>query len=118
MFDAVVCIQNGISAFQVDPEILVKESLRVTKPGGRVFFSTYSPKIWVQRLEWFRLQAAEGLLGEIDKEKTGNGNIVCKDGFLATTFTARQFEELANKVGVSAEIIEVDESSLFCVIQV
>ena len=118
LFDAVLCIQNGISAFKTDPYILMKESIRVARPGGKVFFSTYSHKIWDQRLEWFQLQSDEGLLGEIDKEKTGNGNIICKDGFTATTFTPSQFEELADKVGVDAEITEVDESSVFCLIHV
>lgn len=117
-FDVVLCIQNGISAFKVDPQILMKESIRVTRPGGKVFFSTYSQKIWDQRLEWFRLQSDEELLGEIDDEKTGNGNIVCKDGFIATTFAPEQFEKLAGKIGVNAEIVEVDESSVFCLIHV
>jgi SAM-dependent methyltransferase len=35
-FDAVVCIQNGISAFHVDQRELIRESLRVLKPGGAV----------------------------------------------------------------------------------
>ncbi|MBM3435188.1 MAG: class I SAM-dependent methyltransferase [Bacteroidetes bacterium] len=114
IFDAVICIQNGISAFKVEPLTLVRESIRVTKPGGKVLFSTYSEKIWDARLEWFRLQAKEGLLGEIDEEKTGKGNIVCKDGFTATTFSCDQFQRLALTVGYKAEITEVDESALFC----
>ena len=69
MFDAVVCLQNGISAFHVDPERLIGESLRVTKPGGTVFLSSYSDRFWAYRLAWFKLQEAEGLVGEIDYEK-------------------------------------------------
>lgn len=113
IFDAVICIQNGISAFKVEPATLIRESIRVTKPGGKVLFSTYSEKIWNDRLEWFRIQANEGLLGKIDEEKTGNGNIVCKDGFTATTFTRDQFQRLASALGYKAEITEVDDSALF-----
>jgi len=49
-FDAVVCIQNGISAFQVDPFELVSESVRVARDHGIIFFSTYSEKFWHDRL--------------------------------------------------------------------
>jgi 2-polyprenyl-6-hydroxyphenyl methylase/3-demethylubiquinone-9 3-methyltransferase len=118
IFDDVICIQNGISAFKVEPLHLLKQCIRVTKPGGKVICSTYSHKIWYERLEWFRLQANEGLLGEIDEDKTGNGKIVCKDGFTATTFTPDQFQQLVNSLGRKAEITEVDESVLFCVIAV
>lgn len=44
VFDCVVCIQNGISAFHVDQKDLVRESVRVTRPGGKVLFSSYSDK--------------------------------------------------------------------------
>jgi 2-polyprenyl-6-hydroxyphenyl methylase/3-demethylubiquinone-9 3-methyltransferase len=118
IFDTVICVQNGISAFKVEPLTLIKQSIRVTKPGGKLLFSTYSPKIWDDRLEWFRMQAREGLLGEIDEDKTGNGNIVCKDGFTATTFTGEQFQKLAIQLGYKAEITEVDESVLFCEISI
>ena len=114
-FDAVICIQNGISAFKVDPVALVRESLRVCKDGGAAIFSTYSDKFWDHRLEWFEEQSKHGLLGEIDYEKTGNGNIVCRDGFTATTFTARQFEKIGHELDVMFEITEVDDSSLFCI---
>jgi 2-polyprenyl-6-hydroxyphenyl methylase/3-demethylubiquinone-9 3-methyltransferase len=113
-FDAVFCVQNGISAFGVDNERLVGESLRVTKKNGVVLFSSYSPKIWKHRLEWFRRQSQCGLLGEIDEEKTGDGTIVCKDGFTATTVSGEQFAELFDKFGHEAMIVEVDESSVFC----
>ncbi len=116
-FDVVVCIQNGISAFQVDPRKLVREAIRVTRPAGIVLFSSYSEKFWDDRLHWFRLQAEQGLLGEIDEEKTGNGVIVCKDGFRATTYSAGQFLNLTAGLGVAAIITEVDESSLFCEIR-
>jgi ubiquinone/menaquinone biosynthesis C-methylase UbiE len=116
-FDVVICIQNGISAFHVDPKELVRESIRVAKPGGTVLFSTYSVKYWNHRLHWFQLQAEAGLLGEIDYEKTGNGVIVCKDGFMATTVSPEQFLELTRKFDVQATIVELDESSVFCEIR-
>lgn len=113
-FDLVACIQNGISAFKVDPLGLMREAVRVTRAGGRVLFSSYSEKFWPHRLEWFREQAGHGLLGEIDEEATGNGVIVCKDGFRATTFSPDDFLALASGLGLKAGIFEVDESSIFC----
>jgi SAM-dependent methyltransferase len=115
-FDVVVCIQNGISAFGIDRARLVGEALRVAARGGTVLLSSYARRFWPDRLEWFRIQAAEGLLGEIDEGATKNGVIVCKDGFRAETVTPEQFEELAAATGRSFEINEVDGSSLFCAI--
>ncbi len=117
-FDCTVCIQNGISAFHTDRAGLVKEAMRVTRPGGIVLFSSYSGGFWEPRLEWFMLQAEAGLLGEIDQEKTGDGRIVCKDGFVATTVGPEEFRALAAGLGVDATIVEVDGSSLFCEIEV
>jgi ubiquinone/menaquinone biosynthesis C-methylase UbiE len=113
-FDVVICIQNGISAFKVDERQLINEAIRVTRPGGTVLFSTYSDKFWKERLHWFELQAQAGLLGEIDYEKTGNGVIVCKDGFMATTVSKDKFLALTSGLKVDVKIEEVDESSLFC----
>jgi 2-polyprenyl-6-hydroxyphenyl methylase/3-demethylubiquinone-9 3-methyltransferase len=115
-FDTVVCIQNGISAFKVDPLALLGESLRITKSRGKCLFSTYSEKIWEERLEWFQLQADEGLLGEIDWDNTGDGTIRCKDGFIATTVTKDDFMHFAEKLSVTCEIEEIDSSSLFCIL--
>jgi 2-polyprenyl-6-hydroxyphenyl methylase/3-demethylubiquinone-9 3-methyltransferase len=115
-FDVVFCIQNGISAFGIDRARLVGEAVRVTAPGGKVLFSSYSDRFWPERLDWFRIQAAQGLLGEIDEEATGDGVIVCKDGFRAETVRPDQFERIAVPIGFPFEIIEVDASSLFCVI--
>ncbi|MFX1266083.1 MAG: class I SAM-dependent methyltransferase [Promethearchaeota archaeon] len=117
VFDVVVCIQNGISAFGVDPVELLREGLRVTRRSGMCLFSSYSNKIWQERLEWFALQSAEGLISEIDWNLTGKGRIVCKDGFEATTFGPRDFREISSKLGVESYIIEVDASSVFCCIE-
>jgi ubiquinone/menaquinone biosynthesis C-methylase UbiE len=113
-FDVVVCVQNGISAFHVDPRNLIEEAVRVTRPGGRVTFSSYSEKFWPHRLKWFEVQANLGLLGEIDYDRTGNGQIVCKDGFTATTVTPEQFRQLTRDLNAVTRVFEVDESSVFC----
>jgi len=113
-FDCVVCIQNGISAFHVDHGALITEAVRVVKPGGTVLFSSYSDKFWRHRLEWIELQSREGLLGEIDYERTGEGLIVCKDGFTATTVSPQRFLKLSEGLDADVRIVEVDESSIFC----
>ncbi len=112
-FDLVLCLQNGISAFHSDRLQLVKEAIRVTRKGGKIFFSTYSEKFWTDRLEWFKLQAGEGLIGEIDETKTVSGTIICKDGFKATTIKPGEFISLISPLNVTPEITEVDESSIF-----
>jgi len=114
-FNVVVCIQNGISAFNTDQKQLIRESIRVAKPGGIVLFSSYSDKFWDQRLEWFNLQSSAGLIGEIDTARSGNGVIVCKDGFTASTVGDTRFRELTSDFNADISIVEVDESSLFCV---
>jgi len=111
--DLVACIQNGLSAFHVDNRSLVREAVRVARPGGSVLLSTYSSKFWEHRLEWFRLQSQAGLLGEIDTERTGDGVIVCKDGFTGTAIKPEQLIALAEGLEVRAELREVDDSSLW-----
>ena len=114
VFDVVLCVQNGISAFHVDQRALVCESLRLARSGGTVLFSSYASRFWEHRLRWFELQAEAGLLGEIDYDKTGGGVIVCKDGFRATTVDSRRFTELTSGLGACVSIEEVDQSSVFC----
>lgn len=118
VFDVVLCLQNGISAFKVDPRDLIRESVRVTRPGGTVLLSSYAERFWNARLEWFQLQAQHGLLGEIDWEQTRDGVIVCKDGFKATTVTPDEFCALAWSLDLHAAIEDMDGSSLFCEILV
>jgi len=117
-FDVVVCIQNGISAFKVDERELVQEAMRVTRSGGKTFFSSYAERFWEERLAWFKIQAEHGLVGEIDYDKTGDGVIVGKDGFRATTMTPDGFLALTSELGVIPQITEVDGSSVFCEIVV
>ncbi|MCU0277206.1 MAG: methyltransferase domain-containing protein [Acidobacteria bacterium] len=116
-FDVVLCLQNGISAFHRDPTTIMREALRVCRPGGLALFSTYAERFWPQRLEWFELQVEAGLLGEIDRERTSNGFIACKDGFTATTFTPDQFRSLAADLPAALTLTEVDGSSLFCILR-
>jgi len=117
-FDAVLCIQNGLSAFKVEMKKLISEAMRVTRPGGQVFFSTYSEKFWQHRLEWFKIQSKHGLIGEIDYEQTGNGVIICKDGFKAVTILPKEFSKLSLELNLNSEIKETDNSSVFFIIEV
>jgi 2-polyprenyl-6-hydroxyphenyl methylase/3-demethylubiquinone-9 3-methyltransferase len=117
-FDKVVCVQNGICAFGVDQKTLLQQALRVTRPGGRVLFSTYSRRFWAHRLRWFEAQAAAGLVGAIDHDRTGNDTIVCKDGFSVGIVSADAWRSLAACLGVNATITEIDESSVWCEIVV
>jgi 2-polyprenyl-6-hydroxyphenyl methylase/3-demethylubiquinone-9 3-methyltransferase len=117
LFDAVVCIQNGICAFGVDRETLLREALRVARPGGTVLFSTYADRFWPERLDWFEAQAVEGLLGPLDREASVDGVIVCKDGFRSGRLGPEEFHRLCEKLGVEPVLTEVDGSSLFCEIR-
>jgi len=116
-FDTVVCIQNGISAFHVDQRELIRESIRITKPGGTILFSSYTDKFWPERLKWFQIQADAGLLGEIDLKATRDGVIVSKDGFTARTVHPHDFKALVSGIDVETTITEVDGSSIFCEIK-
>lgn len=116
-FDLVYCNQNGICAFNCDKELLITEALRVTKPGGKILFSSYSDKFWPHRLDWFIQQSGQGLMGEIDISASRDGFIVCKDGFKAGSMNENQFEEICKKLELDCEITEVDESSVFCEIK-
>jgi len=117
VFDAVICIQNGISAFGVNRRDLVAEAIRVTKARGRILFSSYSPKIWKERLAWFRAQSKAGLVGEIDEEASGHGTVVCKDGFRASTISRAELRRLFSDAGLTPRIKEIDGSSVFCLVR-
>ena len=80
--------------------------------------SSYSEKIWDERLSWFIKQSEEGLLGEIDYERTKDGVIICQNGFKSSTFSGKDFTKLVRELKLDATIEEVDESSTFCVINV
>ena len=117
-FDLVCCVQNGISAFHVDQRQLMVAAVSVTRPDGRVLFSSYAEAFWEDRLDWFRLQAQHGLLGAIDEAATGRGVIVCKDGFKATTVTPDQFRTLSQGLGDAVTVDTVAAASVFCDIRV
>ncbi len=117
-FDLVFGVQNFISACKVPPEQLLAESLRVIRPGGHLLLSSYAAQFWTHRMEWFRRQAEEGLIGAIDEDASKNGVIVGLDGFKATTFSPDAFKDLTASMGITATIKTVDESSVFCEIKV
>ena len=117
-FHKVICVQNGICAFGIDRSELLQQALRVAKPGGRAIFSTYSERFWPDRLKWFEAQSAAGLVGEIDYAQTGNGTIVCKDGFRAGLVLPEEFESLCSNYGLSFKVTEVNESCVVCEIEV
>jgi 2-polyprenyl-6-hydroxyphenyl methylase/3-demethylubiquinone-9 3-methyltransferase len=117
-FDLTICIQNGFSAFGADQKNLFAEAVRVTRPGGMVLFSSYCERFWAERLRRFEIQAEHRLIGEIDYASTGDGVIVCQDGFRATTVGRKGFMSLTAGLGLVPNIIEVDGSSLFCEIVV
>ena len=116
-FDIVVCIQNGLCAFGVDRVALLREAIRVTRPGGTVLVSSYAQRFWADRLDWFRRQAAAGLIGPIDEQATGDGVIVCADGLRLGVVGRDGFTELTRAGGVEGQVTEVDASSIFCVIE-
>jgi len=117
IFDAVFCIQNGIAVFEVNRQGLVAEAVRVTKDRGQILFSSYSRRIWKERLAWFRAQSTAGLVGEIDEAATGHGTIVCKDGFRATTVSRTEFKRLFSDARTTPRIEEIDGSSVFCLVR-
>lgn len=116
-FDIVICLQNGLSAMKGDPHNLVRRAMDALVPGGKAYFSSYSPRFWEIRLAWFQEQASKRLLGEIDMDMSKDGKIICKDGFTATTFSARDLAELGEWIGCVYHIEEVDESSIFAVFE-
>ena len=117
-FDKVVCVQNGICAFGVNRGELLRQALRVARPRGRLFFSTYSERFWPERLKWFEAQSAAGLVGEIDYSQTGNGTIVCKDGFRSGSVSPAEFRSLCSELDLSSRVSEVNGSCVICEIVV
>lgn len=113
-FDMVVCIQNGAAVFGVDPGQLAGEAARVARRGGTILMSSYAAGFWEHRLEWFRIQAEHGLVGEIDESRTGNGVIICRDGFAAGVMTPEDFQRIAARCELECRITEIDGSSLMC----
>ncbi len=114
-YDVILCLQNGLSAMKGDLAT-IKNILKYLKPGGKAFFSSYSEKFWDHRVLWFKEQADKGLLGEIDFERTKDGIITCKDGFIATTHSVDDFHEIGKALNYTYKIKEVDDSSLFFVV--
>lgn len=117
-YDGVLCLQNGLSAFNESPDNVFAEIMRVVREGGWILLSSYSELFWEDRLDWFKIQSRHGLIGAIDYQKTGNGLIVGKDGFRATTFCSDDFSNLTVPYQLKPKIFEIDSSSLFCEIHI
>ncbi len=115
-FDVVLVLQNGLSAIKGDPEASVKKCVEMLADGGRAYFSSYVGGFWEDRLAWFDEQAAKGLIGEVDRERSSNGVLVCKGGFTARTLGRTDFELLGEASGCDYRVKEVDGSSLFLVL--
>lgn len=79
-----------------------------------MLLSSYSEKFWDERLRWFQTQAEMGLIGEIDYSRTGEGIIICIDGFKASTFSSLDFEKTVMDIGLEFILTEVDDSSIYC----
>lgn len=116
LFDVILCLQNGLSAMRADAA-MVQAVLDALTPGGTAYFSSYSARFWDCRLAWFEEQAEKGLLGEIDREKTKDGVIVCKDGFRAVTYSPDDLRRIGEASGCAYEVREVDESSVFLILR-
>ncbi len=112
-FDVVACVQNGICAFRVDQEALVREAARVLTPRGRLLFSTYAEAFWPHRLEWFERQSAAGLVGEIDRKHTTEGVIACNDGFRVALLRPAEGRGVFGRAGLACSVSEVDGSAVF-----
>jgi len=118
IFDLVFCVQNGIAAFQVDPKVLLSHAIAATKEGGKVLFSTYADEFWEHRLEWFRVQAAHGLVGKIDEAASRRGVIVCEDGFSSGIIQPHDLFTIAQGLGKNSSIHVIGGSSVFCEVNV
>ena len=86
----------------------------MARPGGRLLFSSYSEAFWPYRLSWFEVQAKAGLVGAIDTSATGDGVIVCEDGFRVGLMSPEALRSLCASLGLACDITEVDGSSVFC----
>ena len=111
-FDLVVCAQNGLSAFAVDPAIVVRQALKVLQPNGMLLCYTYDESLWPARLEWFRRQSAGGLLGPIDEARSTNGVITCQDGFVSSSMNRIQFHELADQCSANVSVQNLPTGSV------
>jgi len=115
-FDCILCLQNGLSSMKLNSQENISKMLDLLNVNGKLFISSYSDKIWEQRLEWFQEQTTKQLLGKIDMSKTKDGVIICEDGFKATTTTIEQLREIGETTGYEYFVVEVEQSSTFLVI--
>jgi SAM-dependent methyltransferase len=79
-FDLTVCAQNGIAAFHADRRTLVRESVRVTRSGGRVLFSSYAERFW-EGSSGFARKPRAGSLERSTKRRRGTGSSFARTAF-------------------------------------
>lgn len=115
-FDVILCLQNGLSAINAQPMAFIKKCMDFLTTDGKVFVSSYSPKFWDHRVAWFREQSKKGLLGEIDMERTRDGEIICKDGFRSSALSPEEMDRIGKSTGYAYYVAETDQSSIFLVI--
>ncbi len=84
----------------------------MTRLRGLLLFSTYSETFWPHRVQWFEVQAANGLVGDIDYSATHPGEIVCKDGFRSGTLSVAEFKSICGHFDAEPTFVEVDESTI------
>ncbi len=93
-YDVVLCLQNGLSAMK-GTRTTWWASMKALVPGGRAFFSTYArPVSGSGASNGSKSRPARGCW-ENWTWRTGDGKIVCSDGFTATfrRRTSRQWEK-------------------------
>jgi SAM-dependent methyltransferase len=86
-FNKIICLQSSLSFFHKNPETIIKECLRVATDDGEIIIATYSEKYWDELLGWYEIKSKNGLIEEIDYEKTKPGHLVCRDGSSYVTIT-------------------------------
>ena len=80
-------------------------------------FSSYAAGFWGPRLAWFERQAAAGLIGEIDHERSGEGVIICRDGLRLPLLRPAEFAALVAGLEVAWQALVVDGSSQFYLLE-
>ena len=108
VFDCVVCSQNGISAFHVDQQALVSESVRMAKAGA-AFFSQVTRKgsgridsnglNFSQRRDSWEKSTTRRQRTVSSYARTASATMVSSDHFLALTA----------QLDADVRIVEVDE---------
>jgi len=118
-FDCCIFSYNTFGNFHKDKEKILKEAIRVTKSGGKIFISVYSEKALAERIKHYT-----GIyrFKIIDKEK-GMMKIFCSfDGvnpIITEQFSKERLSKIFAKVGLTDfKIEQLTEISYICSITV